>query len=299
MQEQLELFPRHEARFPTLGLISKPPKPGVEVGLSVTVLQSGSAGNATLVRGGGSAVLIDCGLSLRKLLARLDEAETRPEDLSAALITHEHSDHVSGAPALAERYNVPLYMTEGTLRGARGLRKHGLKARVRILPARGWLAFKDGEERDDPPDEVDLSVDWVPLSHDGQETVAYAVQRANFRFGSMTDLGEVTEPARRMLASLDAVSLESNHDVELLRMSSYPRHVIRRILGPRGHLSNAQSAAFLKESGGKRLKTVLLAHISERCNDRERALELLCAAAGTRRRVLLTEHRKAIETLEF
>jgi phosphoribosyl 1,2-cyclic phosphodiesterase len=299
MGQQLELFPRQDARLPALGLTSKTPRRGRKVGLSVTVLQSGSAGNATLVSAGKSSLLIDCGLNLKTLSARLAKVAMTPADITAVLVTHEHSDHLGGCAALASKFDVPLYMTEGTLKGgAKRLRAKKVQVQVRILPLRGWLAFEDGEEVDRDPDSVDLSVDWVPVSHDGLDTVSYAVQRRNFRYGVMTDLGRITKPAQQMVASLDAISLEANHDVDLLRMSAYPQFVIRRILGAGGHLSNSQAATLIKDCAGDRLKTILLAHISQRANDPQRAMRAI-EPFSKGRNLLLTDYFQAIAPLEF
>lgn len=297
--DQLELFPQKTNRFPALGMISHAPKKNARADLKVTVLQSGSAGNATLVVGGGSAILIDCGLSARKLKPRLEACGLSPAGISAILVTHEHSDHIGGCASFAKQFGTPIYMTEGTLRGApKAIRHKRVTSQIRILPVKGWLAFKNGQDVDLDPDSADLSIDWVPTSHDGLESVCYAAQRRNFRFGVITDLGKPTPAVERMLSTLDAVSLESNHDVDLLRMSGYPPFVIRRILGPKGHLSNLQAAKLLDQAGSPRLSTVLLAHISERANDRELAFKTICDAAGSRD-VLMTEYRDAIDTLEF
>lgn len=298
MGQQLELFPRHEARTPALGLISA--EPGSDsVGLTVTILQSGSAGNATLVQAAGTALLIDCGLPPKRLAPCLRDRGLQPGDLAAVLVTHEHGDHIGGCAKLSARFGVPLYMTEGTLRaGRKRLGETIARDAVRILPERGWLAFHEGLESEADPDSVDLSVDWVPVSHDGRETVSYAVQRNNFRFGVMTDLGVVTDPVRRMMRSLDAVSLETNHDVELLRMSPYPPFLKRRILGPGGHLSNAQAAALVREEAGPRLRWIFCAHISENANTTERVLAAM-APVSEDRELRLTEHRAPIAPVEF
>ncbi|MDF1661747.1 MAG: MBL fold metallo-hydrolase [Planctomycetota bacterium] len=299
MGQQLELFPRQETRMPALGLISKPPRRGRDVGMSVTVLQSGSAGNATLIQAGKTNILIDCGLRPNILRKRLTGLGLTPADITAVLVTHEHGDHLGGCGSLASQFDVPLYMTEGTLKGgAKKLRSPKVRNKVRILPVRGWLAFDKGQEVDRDPDSVDLSVDWVPVSHDGLDTVSYAVQKQNFRFGVLTDLGRVTTPVQKMVSTLDAMSLEANHDIDLLRMSSYPPFVIRRILGSGGHLSNSQAAMLLKDCGGERLKTILLAHISQKANDPERAMKAIEPVAKGKE-LLLTDYFESIETLKF
>jgi len=278
-------------------LISAPPLPG-PVGLTVTVLQSGSAGNATLIQAGETALLIDCGLPLRVLGPRLAAQGIEPAQLAAVLVTHEHGDHLGGCAPLARRFGTALYMTEGTARGSkRLLKKKGIRECIRILPARGWLAFRQGESCDGAPDEVDLSVDWVPVSHDAQETVAYAVQRRGFRFGVITDLGRSTPPVERMLGTLDAVSLEANHDPGMLKRN-YPPFLARRVSGDEGHLSNQQAAELFARAATPRLRQVLLAHISERTNSPEIAFaELEKVMEG--RKLGLTEYRKAIPALEF
>ena len=232
--------------------------------LVVASLGSGSKGNATYIGTSERGVLIDCGISTRQILARMDAVGLGDATLDAVLLTHEHTDHV-GACAVLERAlfkrqgdAVPFYATAGTAEGMRAsLRPQGLDI------ARAGMPVQIGSLRAEPH--------RVP--HDTLEPVAWVVQHGNTRAGVITDLGHLTRGTARMMGSLDVAVLEFNHDTERLMDGPYPWHLKQRIRGRHGHLSNDEGARLLREAASERLRHVLLAHLSEENNSPQLAFE--------------------------
>lgn len=217
------------------------------------VLASGSSGNATVVEAEGTAVLIDCGLSVRRLEQRATGLGLALSDLAAIAVTHEHGDHIGGVAALARRYHLPIYMTHGT-----------------------WQASSFSNERDVEvhvisPHEA-FSVDALtllpaPVPHDAREPCQFVVACNGTRLGVLTDLGSETQHIHQHFAGCGALVLEFNHDPELLSDCEYPDSVKTRIAGRHGHFNNGQARDLLDALISSRLRHVLAAHISKRAND--------------------------------
>ena len=221
-------------------------------------LGSGSSGNATLVeaRSGTNTtrLLIDCGLRLRDLEARLIEAGTSAEELNAIFITHEHGDHIGCARSFVKRYSTPLWMSQGT-----------------------WLAISDeawqphanlfNVARDGYPIELgNMQALPFTLPHDAREPLQLRCSDGNRHVGIVTDLGH---PSSHVVASLQgchALLLEANHDPDLLQASTYPNFLKQRVAGPWGHLANHAAADLLQKVMHDQLSNVLAAHLSERNN---------------------------------
>jgi phosphoribosyl 1,2-cyclic phosphodiesterase len=220
--------------------------------LQIFILASGSRANAVLLSEGSTRILIDAGLGIRSLSAALSEVGLRTSELSAVLLTHEHSDHVRGLDSLLSHTQVPLYATEGTL-GAVGM----------MIPARTHVTAMNNETWEIGS----FAVRAVPVPHDAAEPCGYFVQGGGHRLTFATDLGEVPDPLSDLLARSTFAMLESNHDVRMLRYGSYPEFLKDRIRSPFGHLSNTQTAAALKKARGNGLQTVVLAHLSDENND--------------------------------
>jgi phosphoribosyl 1,2-cyclic phosphodiesterase len=226
--------------------------------IRIAVLASSSSGNATLVDTGEGAFLVDAGLSARELERRLSEdGAIRARDLSALVLTHEHSDHVRGVQVLARRHGLPVLATAGTLRGARGV-LGGLKVGPRRLNEAFELAG--------------ASVSLLRVPHDALEPAAVLVESRGARALIATDLGHVPPSLMDAAMGAEVLLLESNHDVRMLREGPYPEFLKSRIAGPTGHLSNAQCAEALRSLVGPRTRAVLLGHLSQRNNTEELAL---------------------------
>lgn len=247
------------------------------MGIRAVVLGSGSAGNATCIEGGGTRVLLDAGFSCRELQARLGAVGVEPRRIDALVITHEHADHMRGAPLFSQKHKVPLYCTAATYRAA-GLGRagdygHGAYAHVEVEPG---AAFEIGG----------LRLRSFPVPHDAVETVGYAVECDGGRFGYATDLGHHTGAVREALRDCDLLMLESNHDVDMLQRGPYPAIVKQRVLGRHGHLDNETAAALLCEVTTERTRRVILAHLSRTNNRPDLAL-------GAARRAFQARGRKA------
>ena len=232
-------------------------------------LASGSSGNATLIEGSDglhrTRVLVDCGLGLRQLIARLAVEGIGPADLDGIFITHEHGDHIGCAPMLVARYGVPLWTSAGTAQYAAFA---GLESALNLV--RDGQVFAIGG----------LQLDPFTVPHDAREPLQLRCTDGDRVLGLMTDIGHVTGHALAALAGCHALVLESNHDVELLAQSRYPDFLKRRVGGQHGHLSNVQAAAALGALHHDRLNTVVAAHLSERNNRPELVSRAFAAVLG-------------------
>ncbi len=221
---------------------------------------SGSSGNAALVISGQTRLLIDMGISCRRICQSLSSVGLKPDDLTAILITHEHIDHKKGLAVYIRKYAVPVYCTPGT---ARQLVRSvdGLETMLHTIPLHETLRWPD------------IDVDVLPTSHDCPESSAFHFTTPDGRIGYLTDTGYIpVKTAQRMLGA-DLLVLESNHDLNTLWAGSYPYALKVRISSDQGHLSNAEAAAFAAASAQAGTSTILLAHLSRENNTPALALE--------------------------
>jgi phosphoribosyl 1,2-cyclic phosphodiesterase len=234
----------------------------------ITLLGSGSRGNALIVETGTLRLAVDVGFGPRALASRLRSAGIAPESVAGAVLTHEHQDHAQGALDARVKWRWTLLGNAETLAA---LGPGQASARLAPLPVGIPTAFED------------LRLTLVPVPHDAAAPVAIVVEdaRSGQRVGVATDLGAIPAGFGTVFRDLDILVLESNHDSGLLRDGPYPAHLKRRIAGGRGHLSNAAAAAWLADAADARLRHVVLAHLSETNNTP--ALALAACQAGLRR----------------
>lgn len=231
----------------------------------VAPLASGSRGNCTYVGDERRGVLVDCGVSTRQILRRLEALGLGHVRIEGVLVTHEHSDHVGAARVLSRRLStregraVPFYMTQGTAAGL-----HPSCTPDAIAPIRAGTPFELSPG---------LSVEPVTIPHDTRDPVSYTLAVGGVRVGIVTDLGRGTRLVEQQLAGLDVAVLEFNHDLTMLLEGSYPWQLKQRVRGPHGHLSNQQASELLARSGAHRLRHLVLAHLSEENNRPELALQ--------------------------
>lgn len=226
--------------------------------LAFASIGSGSKGNGTLVAFDDTCVLVDCGFSLKETELRLQRLQITPQELSAILVTHEHSDHISGVGALARKYAVPVYLTAGTLRSGR----IGEVPRHHIINSHDLFQLGN------------LAIQPVAVPHDAKEPVQYVFRSDKSVLGILTDLGSITSHVIEHYRHCDALLLEANHCPQMLDDGPYPLHLKERVAGDWGHLSNQQSAILL-QAMTKPLKHLVLAHLSEQNNHPSRVEEHL------------------------
>lgn len=234
-----------------------------------SLLGSGSGGNALLVASHSCKILVDCGLSFKRLNARVTELGESLNGLAAVLVTHEHGDHVLGLGTLARRLNVPVYLTSLTYQS--------LPATVGALPdVRVFEAgdtFVCGE----------LSIESFSVSHDAADPVSYVVSCGGVRLGIACDMGYVSALVRQRLHGAHGLILESNYCPDMLRNGKYPAQVQQRIRGKRGHLSNGDSSSLLHSLMHDALQVVVLVHVSQENNCPELVTRMATQAMGERR----------------
>ena len=217
------------------------------------LIGSGSAGNALLVATDTTALLVDCGYSIKAFDARAAQLEFNPRDLCAVLVTHEHDDHLGGVLPLSRRYRLPVHWARGTRLVAHA--RHGEAVDSQDFSPHAPFTIGD------------IEITPVPVPHDAREPTQFVFRHGEQTLGLLTDLGSITPHVLEAYADCDALCLEFNHDLDRLAHSEYPPSLRRRIAGSYGHLSNAQSEQLLARLIGPRLKCVIAAHLSERTND--------------------------------
>jgi len=213
-------------------------------------LGSGSRGNATLVEAGNALVMIDCGFSIRETERRMSRLGCTPSDLTAILVTHEHGDHVRGVPPLSRKYDLPVWMTRGTLRM---LRDDGFPC-VHHFDGHSGFTFDT------------LQVRPFTVPHDACEPCQFTFEHEQLRLGVLTDTGRMTPHVLDSLQACDALLLECNHDADMLADGPYSANLKKRVAGPLGHLSNAQAGSLLSQLDTSRLQHLVAAHLSDKNN---------------------------------
>jgi phosphoribosyl 1,2-cyclic phosphodiesterase len=267
----------------------------------MTVLASGSKGNATVIAAGETRLLIDAGLSCRELLRRMAAAGEDAESLDAILITHEHVDHVAGLAVLARRLRIPVFLTEPTHRAwARALTPKTTMSYAKWLELRQqekageegavltMEAVAEEEGVDEPVVKADptalpaveyfraghrfcigeIDIDPFTIPHDAADPCGFVfhARTESIRMAIATDLGYIPPNVKQALRDVDVLLLESNHDLEMLKDGPYPWSVKQRVLSRVGHLSNAAAAEFLERDYDGGAHTIVLGHLSEQNN---------------------------------
>ena len=226
-------------------------------------IASGSSGNCIYAGTENTHVLIDVGISGKRIEKGLADLGVKPSELTAICITHEHSDHIKGLGVLARKYEVPIYATEGTLREIRNVKSLGEYPEELLRPLRADVKLSLG----------DMEILPFHIDHDASDPVAYRIQAGNKSVAVATDLGHFNQYTIDHLLDLDAVLLESNHDLRMLQSGPYPYYLKRRIMGDFGHLSNENAGRLLNCILNDKLKYVLLGHLSKENNLPELAFE--------------------------
>jgi phosphoribosyl 1,2-cyclic phosphodiesterase len=225
------------------------------------ILASGSKGNATYLEIGTKKVMIDTGISLRQIQARLGEMGLHLDALDAIFITHEHIDHVAGLAAIASKFQMPIYLTEGSFHNLSPKIKEGLNPESIHLITCQELLLMDG-----------FSVKALTTYHDSLEPCGFKFIEGGKSLVYITDTGYYPLASFDAIRNADTYIIESNHDPEMLLDSDRPWQLKRRILDDEGHLSNEDSAFLMANVLGEKTVKIVLAHLSQECNTKEKAL---------------------------
>ncbi len=227
--------------------------------MRIIPLASGSSGNSFLVQANGSSVLVDAGLTAKKIRERMETAGVDPGNLAGIIVSHGHSDHVKGVGVLSRKFKIPVWMNRGTWQVVQDSvgELHGLEffQTGRIFQAGGF------------------KIHPFSVPHDCADPVGFRIVKGVCGVGIATDLGVATGLIANVLTGLQVVVLESNHDPKMLRDGPYPWELKQRVQGRLGHLSNPESAKLLQRIVSDELQAVILAHVSETNNLPELALD--------------------------
>ena len=230
-------------------------------------MASGSSGNCTLVSEGKTHILIDAGISARRITNGLKELGLTPAELAGIFITHEHSDHIAGLATLLKKYPVPIYATGATGRQI-AYRTAGAEEHLRaVVPGR-------------PLELGALELTAFSTPHDAADSVGYTVSDGRRRLAVVTDLGEVTPQVLQAVSGAELALLETNYEPDWLRSGPYPGYLKARILGGRGHLSNEDGAALARTLADRGTRQLVLGHLSKENNTPARALDTVCLWLG-------------------
>lgn len=251
------------------------------------VLASGSSGNATLVASVRTRLLVDAGLSAREIERRLAAAGESLDRLDAILVTHEHTDHVSGLPALARKIRCPVFLSEST---APAVAWNGEPPPLELFPAGARWSVGD------------IEVTSFSLPHDAADPVGYSFQVGDRKIAIVTDLGYIPDSIRFHIRGAELLMLESNHDLEMLKVGPYPWSVKQRVMSRQGHLSNEAVAQFIRRHLEPCTRTLVLGHLSEH-NNHPDLVRLVAGQAlrtrGLSTRLVVVEQRCQTEVFEL
>lgn len=255
--------------------------------VKVCVLASSSAGNATFVATDNTRILIDAGLSRKEVFQRMARIGEDAARLDAVLVTHEHSDHVCGLVPLLKKLQIPVYMSRLT------------------APSIPWGEYTPQLEAFQAGERFcigDFEVSSFTIPHDAADPVGFSIRAPGVTIGIATDLGYLPDSVRYHLRGADLLLLESNHDLEMLKVGPYPWPVKQRVMGRKGHLSNDLVSDFILEGMDRALGTLLLGHLSEHNNHPEIARLSASQALGRRgapARLIVAEPRQQSEVFQF
>lgn len=248
-----------------------------------TILGSGSSGNCAYVETAEARILVDAGFSPLQIRKRLATIGKTPENLTAILITHEHSDHIAGLLGLADRFHIPVYCNRGTQDGTvwafkakfaskKNLALDSPDATASLKAKVDWRLFNNGASFEIG----DVGIDTFSIPHDAQDPVGYILRTSAGNIGFATDLGHVTKLVIERIRTANVLVLESNHDVKMLQ--ECPRRswaLKQRILGRHGHISNVTAAETVAQIMSADLQHLYLAHLSRECNTHKLAEHIM------------------------
>jgi phosphoribosyl 1,2-cyclic phosphodiesterase len=267
------------------------------MGVSVSMLASGSRGNCAIVASASTKILVDAGISCRETFKRMKVLGDDPRSLSAIVITHEHCDHIYGLGTLTKKLRIPVFMTGATYQAWQRAMRDGQGERPRLERLERFESghsFQVG----------DIAVKPFTIPHDAVDPVGFTFRTEGVKIGLATDLGYIPLSVKDHLRGSDVLIMESNHDLEMLRVGPYPWAVKQRVMSRVGHLSNVALADFFNSDYDNSATFVVLAHLSEQNNHPEiarREAERALAMRGGLflNRLLLASQTEALEPIRL
>lgn len=224
-------------------------------------LGSGSKGNATIIDTEHGCLMIDCGFSIKETARRLERVGKSPQDISAILVTHEHSDHWKGVLPFASKFSIDVYATAGCYRA------------VNVSPSTSKLLKVICSHSEFMINNVHVLP--IPVPHDANEPVQYIFSYDQYRLGILTDVGNITPYIVEQYNNCSGLLVEANHDIELLRAGAYPKFLKDRVAGQWGHLNNHQTASLLSAIDQQSIQKLVIGHISESNNNSARVKQAI------------------------
>lgn len=215
-------------------------------------LYSGSSGNSQFIQAGNTKILVDAGLSGKRIQQAIEGIGEKLNEIQGIFITHEHSDHIHGVGVLSRRFNIPIYANEKTWIAMQPLLGEIKSENIRIIE--GGVEIGD------------LFIQAFDISHDAVNPVGYKIFNKNKKISLLTDTGCVNDDIKKQIEDSDLLLIESNHDEDMVLLGSYPWPLKRRVLGEFGHMSNSLAGTLLSEVLKKGTEIVLLAHLSKENN---------------------------------
>ncbi len=264
--------------------------------MRLIVLGSGSSGNAVYIESGETSVLVDAGLSARETARRMIEAGVDAARLTALVVTHEHADHVKGVHVLSKTASIPVYISNATRNECRWPRDGA------------GIRWGEAITSSEPFQIGSMGFHPFTIPHDGVDTFAFTVESGGAKIGIVTDLGYITQLVAERLRGSDLIVIESNHDRDMLKVGPYPWPLKQRIASNTGHLSNDETARWMREDFDGRAEHIVLAHLSRQCNHPELARLSALQALATRgsmffpdaeRRVLVAHHDRPTQWFDL
>ena len=255
--------------------------------VKICVLASGSSGNCTFLATEKTRILVDAGLSRKEISARLEAIGETPQSLDAILVSHEHTDHVAGLPMLVKAHKIPVYLTHLT------------------APAIAWNDAEPAVETYQAGSRFtigDIEVATFTIPHDAADPVAFTFRAQGIKVGLVTDLGYIPESIKFHVRGTNLLVLESNHDLEMLKVGPYPWAVKQRVMGRKGHLSNDVVAEFIRGDLDSSTSTLVLGHLSENNNHPELVRLVASQALAGRElltRLIIAEQRRPTEVFIY
>ncbi len=233
-------------------------------------LYSGSSGNSLFVQGNETRILVDAGVSAKKITEALDSINVDIKTINAIIVTHEHIDHIKSLGTLAKKYGIPVYANLGTW--------NGIDNESAVMPIENKNYFKIGQEFEIG----DLKINSFSTSHDAMDSCGFSIKNANKKISIATDLGEMTKEVLDNIKNSKFLLLESNYDPEVLKFCSYPYNLKTRISSKRGHLSNNEAGQTISKLIEHGLERVTLGHLSKESNFPELAYRSVVNELSTR-----------------